>query len=161
MIIGKDTVVTMDYTLTDTAGKVLDSSNGAEPLSYLHGAGNIIPGLEQAMEGKNVGDTVKATVPPEQGYGVRREELVAPVQRKSFGGIKEIKPGMQFQANTEHGPRVVTVVSVTDDEVTIDANHELAGKTLVFDVKIVNVRAATAEEVAHGHAHGPGGHHHH
>jgi len=91
---------------------------------------------------------------------VRNEELVAPVQRQSFGGIKEIKPGMQFQANTEQGPRVVTVVSVTDDEVTIDANHELAGKALVFDVNVVDVRAATPEEVAHGHVHGPGGHHH-
>jgi FKBP-type peptidyl-prolyl cis-trans isomerase SlyD len=160
MLVGKDTVVTMDYTLSDPAGTVLDTSQGGEPLSYLHGAGNIIPGLEQAMEGKAVGDTFKATVAPEQGYGIRREDLVAPVSRESFKGVADIKPGMQFQANTAEGPRVVTVVAVTSDEVTIDANHELAGKTLVFDIKVVDVRAATADEASHGHAHGPGGHHH-
>jgi FKBP-type peptidyl-prolyl cis-trans isomerase SlyD len=161
MKIAKDTVVAFDYTLTDTAGKVLDTSTGGEPLSYLQGSGNIIPGLEKEMEGHEVGDSFKATIAPEQAYGVRREELVAPVGRHAFKGISEIKPGMQFQANTPEGPRVVTVVSATDDEVTIDANHELAGKTLVFDVKVVSVRAATEEEKAHGHAHGPGGHHHH
>ena len=160
MRIAKNTVVSFDYTLTDTAGAVLDSSQGGQPLSYLHGSGNIIPGLESQMEGRAVGEAFQATVPPEQGYGLRREDLVAPVQRKAFGGIAEIRPGMQFQANTEQGPRVVTVVAVTDDEVTVDANHELAGKTLVFDVKVVDVRAATPEETAHGHAHGPGGHHH-
>jgi FKBP-type peptidyl-prolyl cis-trans isomerase SlyD len=160
MRVEKDRVVTMDYTLTDPAGGVLDTSQGGEPLSYLHGAGNIIPGLEQAMEGKAVGDAFKAMVVPEQGYGIRREDLVAPVSRASFKGIAEIKPGMQFQANTPEGPRVVTVVAVTDDEVTIDANHELAGKTLVFDIKVVGVRAATAEEASHGHVHGAGGHHH-
>ena len=161
MKIAKDTVVSFDYTLTDTAGKVLDTSTGGEPLSYLQGAGNIIPGLEKEMEGHAVGDSFKATIPPEQAYGLRREDLVAPVGRHAFGGIKEIKPGMQFQANTPEGPRVVTVTAVKDDEVTIDANHELAGKTLVFDVKVVSVREATKEEIAHGHVHGPGGHHHH
>lgn len=160
MRVAKNTVVAFDYSLTDTAGVVLDSSRGGQPLSYLHGSGNIIPGLESQMEGKAVGDAFVATVPPEKGYGLRREDLVAPVQRTAFGRAAEIKPGMQFQANTEQGPRVVTVVAVTDDEVTIDANHELAGKTLVFDVTIVEVREASAEEVAHGHAHGPGGRHH-
>jgi FKBP-type peptidyl-prolyl cis-trans isomerase SlyD len=113
------------------------------------------------MEGKASGDAFKATIPPELAYGVRREDLVAPVQRKAFGSAAEVKPGMAFQANTPDGPRVVRVVSVEGDEVTIDANHELAGKTLVFDVKVVSVRPATPEESAHGHAHGPGGHHHH
>ena len=160
MQVAKNTVVTFDYTLTDTGGAVLDSSQGGQPLSYLHGAGGIIPGLESQMEGRSAGDAFKATVPPEQAYGLRRDDLVAPVQRQAFGGITEIKPGMQFQANTEQGPRVVTVVAVSGDEVTIDANHELAGKTLVFDVKVVDVRAATPDETAHGHAHGPGGHHH-
>lgn len=160
MLVSKNTVVTFDYTLTDTEGAVLDTSRGGEPLSYLHGAGGIIPGLESQMEGKNVGDEFKATVAPEDAYGVRRDDLVAPVSRKAFQGINEIKPGMQFQANTQQGPRVVTVVAVEGDEVTIDANHELAGKTLVFDVKVVNVREASQDELAHGHAHGPGGHHH-
>jgi FKBP-type peptidyl-prolyl cis-trans isomerase SlyD len=160
MQIVKDTVVSFDYTLTDQDGKVLDTSEGAQPLSYLHGAGGIIPGLESQMEGKQTGDAFRATVPPEQAYGVRKDELVGAVQRKAFGGIKEIKPGMQFQANTEAGPRVVTVTKVEGEEITIDANHELAGKTLTFDVKVTDVRPATEDEKAHGHAHGPGGHHH-
>ncbi|QOV91872.1 FKBP-type peptidyl-prolyl cis-trans isomerase [Humisphaera borealis] len=160
MLVAKNTVVSFDYTLTDTQGAVLDSSQGGEPLSYLHGAGGIIPGLESQMEGKSVGDAFKATVAPEDAYGIRREDLVAPVSRQAFKGIADIKPGMQFQANTQQGPRVVTVVAVEGDEVTIDANHELAGKTLVFDVKVVSVREASQDELAHGHAHGPGGHHH-
>ena len=160
MQVAKNTVVTFDYTLTDTAGAILDSSEGGQPLSYLHGAGGIIPGLESQMEGRSVGDAFRATVAPEQASGLRRDDLVAPVQRQAFGGSTEIKPGMQFQANPEQGPRVVTVVAVSGDEVTIDANHELAGKTLVFDVKVVDVRQATPDETAHGHAHGPGGHHH-
>lgn len=161
MRIAKGTVVSFDYTLTDQQGNVLDSSQGGEPLSYLHGAGNIIPGLESQMEGKVAGEAFKATVPPEQAYGVHRPDLVAAVQRRAFGGVKDIKPGMQFQANTEAGPRVVTVTAVNGEEITIDANHELAGKTLTFDVKVVDVRQATAEEQSHGHAHSPGGHHHH
>jgi FKBP-type peptidyl-prolyl cis-trans isomerase SlyD len=116
--------------------------------------------LESQMEGKSIGDEFKATVAPEQAYGVRRDDLVAPVSRESFKGIADIKPGMQFQANTPQGPRVVTVTAVEGDEVTIDANHELAGKTLIFDVKVVAVRAATPEELSHGHAHGAGGHQH-
>ena len=160
MQIASNTVVSFDYTLTDTDGAVLDRSAEGQPLSYLHGTGGIIPGLEDAMEGKEPGDMFQATVPPELAYGVRREELVAPVQRKAFGSVSKIEPGMEFQANTPEGPRRVTVVSVTDDEVTIDANHELAGKTLVFDVKVVDVRAATPEEAEHGHVHGPGGHQH-
>ena len=161
MIVAKNTVVTFDYTLTDTQGAVLDTSQGGEPLSYLHGSGGIIPGLERQMEGKNIGDEFKATVAPQDAYGVRRDDLVAAVSREAFKGVPEVKTGMQFQANTQAGPRVVTVVKVEGDEITIDANHELAGKTLVFDVKVVNVRHATADEMAHGHAHGPGGHHHH
>jgi FKBP-type peptidyl-prolyl cis-trans isomerase SlyD len=161
MRIAKDTVVAFDYTLTDAAGgAVLDTSRGGEPLSYLHGAGNIIPGLEREMEGKAVGDAFKATIPPELAYGLRQDELVAPVQRKAFGTAAKVEAGMAFQANTPDGPRAVRVVSVDGDEVTIDANHELAGKTLVFDVTVVSVRPATPDETAHGHPHGPGGHQH-
>src|SRR5688572_23052602 len=161
MRIGKNKVVAIDYTLTNPKGDVLDSSKGKEPLSYLHGAGGIIPGLEQALEGKSAGEDVTATIPPEQAYGTRNEQLVAAVSRKNFGDIKHIRPGMQFQAQTQGGPRVVTVVGVEGDEIRVDANHPLAGETLKFDVKVVNVRDATPDEISHGHAHGPGGHHHH
>lgn len=160
MQIAKDTVVAFDYTLTDSHGTVLDTSTGGEPLSYLQGAGNIIPGLESQMEGKAVGDQFKATVEPELAYGVKRDELISPVPRTAFPAEVEIKVGMQFQANTPQGPRVVTVTAVTPDEVTVDANHELAGKTLVFDVTVRSVRAATDEELSHGHSHAAGGHQH-
>jgi FKBP-type peptidyl-prolyl cis-trans isomerase SlyD len=160
MNISKDKVVSIDYTLTGTDGQVLDTSQGREPLNYLHGAGNIIPGLESALEGKNQGDQVNVSIPPDQAYGQRDEKMVQAVPRTSFQGVADIKPGMQFQANTNAGPRVITVVGVEGDNVTIDANHPLAGATLNFDVKIVGVRDASAEELSHGHVHGPGGHQH-
>jgi len=160
MQVAKDKVVSIDYTLTGPGGDVLDSSQGRGPLVYLHGQGNIIPGLEQALEGKSTGDSLNAVVPPEQAYGPKMPEMVQPVPRSSFSGIDEIKPGMQFQARTPQGPRVVTVVGVDENSVTVDANHPLAGQTLSFDVKVVEVRDATAEELSHGHAHGAGGHEH-
>ncbi len=158
--IAKDKVVSIDYTLTGAAGEVIDSSQGGEPLTYLHGGGNIIPGLERALEGKSVGDQVNATVAPDQGYGQKPPALVQGVPRTQFPGVTDIKVGMQFQAQTNHGPRVVTVVGVSDDTVTVDANHPLAGETLNFAVKVVDVRDATAQELDHGHPHGPGGHQH-
>jgi FKBP-type peptidyl-prolyl cis-trans isomerase SlyD len=161
MNIEKDKVVSIDYTLTGDDGQVIDSSKGREPLHYLHGAGNIIPGLESALEGKAQGDQVNVSVPPEQGYGPRDERMVQAVPRASFGGVAEIKPGMQFQAQTNAGPRIITVVDVQGDQVMIDANHPLAGQTLNFDVNVRDVRDATQEELSHGHVHGPGGHHHH
>jgi len=161
MQVDKNKVVSIDYTLTGSDGTVIDSSAGQEPLAYLHGAGNIIPGLERALEGKTIGDQVVATVAPEDGYGQKNPSLVQPVPRAQFPGVKEIKVGQQFQAQTNHGPRVVTIVGVTDDTVTVDANHPLAGETLNFDVKIVSVRDGTAEEIDHGHPHEPGGAHHH
>jgi FKBP-type peptidyl-prolyl cis-trans isomerase SlyD len=160
MQIAKNTVAKIDYTLTDPNGQVIDTSKGREPLAYLHGASNIIPGLEAALEGKNAGDTVNVTVPPEQGYGPRDPQMIQPVPRSNFQGINDIRPGMQFQAQTQAGARVVTVVTVDDKEVTVDANHPLAGMNLKFDVTVVDVRQATDEEVSHGHVHGPGGHHH-
>jgi FKBP-type peptidyl-prolyl cis-trans isomerase SlyD len=161
MQVGKDKVVSIDYTLTDSAGTVLDSSKGQEPLAYLHGAGNIIPGLERALEGKSAGDQLNATIAPEDGYGQKNPGLVQPVPRAQFPGVKEIKVGQQFQAQTNHGPRVVTIVGVTDDTVTVDANHPLAGETLNFDVTVVTIREATREEIDHGHPHEPGGAHQH
>ena len=160
MAIEKDKVVSIDYTLTGDNGQVLDSSNGREPLAYLHGAGNIIPGLESALEGKDEGDELNVQIPPDQAYGHRDERMVQPVPRTAFQGVADIQPGMQFQAQTNAGPRLITVVGVEGDQVTIDANHPLAGATLKFDVKVVNVRDATSEEMSHGHVHGAGGHQH-
>ena len=160
MAIEKDKVVSIDYTLTGDNGQVLDSSQGREPLAYLHGAGNIIPGLESALEGKDAGDELNVQIPPDQAYGPRDERMVQPVPRAAFQGVPDIQPGMQFQANTNAGTRLITVVDVAGDQVTIDANHPLAGATLNFDVKIVNVRDATEQEKSHGHVHGPGGHQH-
>ena len=158
--VGKDKVVSIDYTLTGAGGEVIDTSQGGEPLTYLHGSGNIIPGLERALEGKSAGDEVNAVVAPDQGYGQKNPGLVQPVPRSQFPGVTDIKVGMQFQAQTNHGPRVVTVVGVDDNTVTVDANHPLAGETLNFAVRVVDVRDATQQELDHGHAHGPGGHQH-
>ena len=161
MQVAKDKVVTIDYTLTGAGGEVLDSSEGGQPLTYLHGAGAMIPGLESALEGYSTGETLKASVGPEQAYGQKDPSLVQPVPRERFAGVPDIRPGMQFTAEGRGGSRVVTVVAVDDRSVTVDANHPLAGETLHFDVKVVEVRDATPEELSHGHAHGPGGHHHH
>ena len=153
--------VSFHYTLTDDAGTVLDSSRDSEPLVYLHGAGNIVPGLEQAMAGRKPGDAFKVDVAPEQGYGTRVDALVQQMPRSAFAGMPEPEVGMQFQAESNMGPVMVTVVAVDADSVTLDGNHALAGVTLHFDVEVVSVREATTEEIDHGHVHGPGGHHHH
>jgi FKBP-type peptidyl-prolyl cis-trans isomerase SlyD len=161
MTIAKGKVATIDYTLTNDAGQVLDSSQGREPLTYLHGGG-LIPGMEQALEGRSAGDAFAITIPPEQGYGAKDPNMVQPVPRSNFAGVPNIEKGMQFQARSPDGSaaRVVTVVDVSDETVTVDANHPLAGETLHFDVSVKDVRDASPEELAHGHAHGPGGHHH-
>ena len=160
MQIAKNTVATIDYTLTNPEGQVLDSSKGAEPLSYLHGTGGIIPGLESALEGKSAGEKLSVTIPPDQAYGVRNEQLVQEVPRRMFQGVTDIKNGMQFRTQSPQGMQVVTVVNVGDETVRIDGNHPLAGVTLKFDVDVVGVRSATSEELSHGHVHGPGGHQH-
>lgn len=157
---GDKTVVSIHYTLTSDGGETLDSSAGREPLAYLHGAGNIIPGLESALVGKGVGEKLKVSIAPAEAYGLRDDALVQVVPRDAFGGAPDLEVGMQFQARTPDGIRVVTIVDVAGDEITLDGNHPLAGETLHFDVEIVEVRAATDEEMAHGHAHGEGGHHH-
>lgn len=159
MPIAKDKVVSIDYKLTGEQGQVLDSSEGRQPLSYIHGAGHLIPGLEQALEGKQSGDKVNVSVPPERGYGNRDEKLVQAVPRSAFEGAPELKPGMQVQANTNLGPRLLTIVDVAPEQITIDANHPLAGKTLNFDVQVVGVRDATPDELSHGHVHAPGAEH--
>ncbi len=161
MLVDADKVVLIHYTLTDDSGEVLDTSSGREPLAYLHGKGNIIPGLESALMGKKAGEKLNVQVEPAEGYGERDEQLVQDVPRQAFENVGEVNPGMQFQAQTPQGQtRVVTVTQVADDVVTVDANHPLAGARLTFDVEIAEVRDATAEELAHGHVHGPGGHDH-
>lgn len=160
MQIGNRKVVTLDYTLTDDQGEVIDTSKGQEPLQYLHGSGNIVPGLEKALEGKATGDSMKVTVSADEGYGPHDEELVQAVPRDRFPEDMEIEVGMQFEANGRGGPQVVTVVGVEADKVTVDANHPLAGMNLSFDVTVLDVRDATVEELSHGHVHGEGGHHH-
>jgi len=157
--IQNDSVVNFHYTLTNAAGDVLDKSQG-EPLVYLHGAHNIVPGLENALLGKQVGDKFQVTVEPEEGYGEFQAEMVQEVPRNMFQGVDDIQAGMQFQAQTDDGIQVVTVKEVTPELVIVDANHPLAGQALTFDVEVVSIRAATTEELEHGHAHGVGGHHH-
>jgi FKBP-type peptidyl-prolyl cis-trans isomerase SlyD len=160
MQIAQDTVVSIHYTLTDDAGETVDSSVGGDPLFYLHGNGNLVPGLENALEGKNVGDKVTVTVAPAEGYGEYDKNLVQRVPRRAFKGVAEVKQGMQFQVQSDQGPRSVTVTNVAGDMVTVDGNHPLAGKNLNFAVEILEVRTPSEEELAHGHVHGPGGHHH-
>jgi FKBP-type peptidyl-prolyl cis-trans isomerase SlyD len=153
-------VVLIHYTLKDDDGKVIDSSDGGEPLAYIQGHGNLVPGLEKALEGKKDGDAVAVTLSPADGYGTRNDALVQRVPKRSLQGSGEIRKGMQFQAQTDEGLRVFTVTAVVGDMVSLDGNHPLADQTLHFDVEIVSVRAATAEELEHGHVHGAGGHHH-
>lgn len=160
MIISENTVVLFDFTLTDGGGARIDSSEGDDPVAYLHGTGAIVPGLEVAFEGKSQGDTFQVTVPPADGFGERDEALMEVVPREEFEDSAELEVGMQFRVPTDDGESIVTVMEVSDDEVSLDGNHELAGMTLNFDVVIREVRKATPEEIAHGHAHGVGGHHH-
>ena len=159
MQIEKNRVVVLHYTLRDEQGTVLDSSSSHGPLSYLHGKNNIIPGLEEALAGKSPGDKLDVTVPPAKAYGWRDDRLVQIVPRSKFTEGGEITPGMQLQASGPQGKRLMTVVRVERDFVTVDANHPLAGRTLHFSLEVAEVRKATHEEISHGHVHGPGGHH--
>ena len=160
MNVANDCVVSIHYTLTGDDGAVIDSSRGREPLAYLHGAGNIVPGLEKKLTGRAPGDKLDVVVAPEEGYGVRHEGLVQTLPRAAFHGVDNIEPGMQFTAQGNRGPLEVTVTKVDGDEVTIDGNHPLAGKALKFHLKVTGVRAASAEEIQHRHVHGEHGHHH-
>jgi FKBP-type peptidyl-prolyl cis-trans isomerase SlyD len=158
--ISADKVVLIHYTLKDDAGAVLDSSSGGEPLAYIQGHGNLVVGLEKALEGKQDGSKVVVSVAPAEGYGKHDAGLIQRVPKRSLQGSGTISKGMQFQARTDDGMRVFTVTAVVGDMVTLDGNHPLADKTLHFDVQVVGVREATAEELEHGHVHGAGGHHH-
>lgn len=160
MEITADRVVLIHYTLKDDKGAVIDSSAGGDPLAYIQGHGNLVAGLEKALEGKEDGDTMAVSIPAADGYGVRDEALKQRVPKRALQGSGEIKKGMQFQARTEDGMRLFTVTAVVGDMVTLDGNHPLADQTLNFDVEVVSVREATSEELEHGHVHGAGGHHH-
>lgn len=159
MKIEKNRVVRFHYAVAEAGGAELESSAGREPLAFLAGHGGIIPGLEQALEGKEKGDQVEATIAPAQAYGERREGFVQRVPKKHFKDAK-LKPGQTVVLNTQQGPRMVTVNKVGLSVVDIDLNHPMAGKTLQFKVDIVEVREASEEEIAHGHVHGDGGHQH-
>lgn len=154
LLIGDNLVVSMHYKLTDNEGNVLDSSEGSEPLTYLHGAGNIIPGLEKALVGKVEGDTQQVTVEPAEAYGEVMPELTQTVDKAAFQGVESVEVGMSFEAQTSDGSvQHIVVTKVDGEQVTVDANHPLAGVVLNFDVEIVSVREASKEEIAHGHVH--------
>lgn len=155
MQITDNAAVLFHYTLTNSGGEQLDSSHGEEPLSYLHGAGNIIPGLEDALKGKVAGDSFSVTIAPEQAYGEIDENMIQVVSKKMFDDM-DIEIGMQFHADVSHGSGIITISEINGDDVTVDGNHPLAGETLIFDVEVVDVRPATADEIAHGHIHGAG-----
>ncbi len=157
MQIGKEKVVSIHYTLRDNEGNTLDSSIGQAPLVYIQGIGNLIPGMEDGLEGKAKGDKLEIKVSPEKGYGVRDDKMIQKVPRSAFGG-EEVKKGMQFQ--TDQRGQVVTVTEIGFDSVTVDGNHPLAGVALNFSVEVLDIRNATSDELTHGHVHGPGGHHH-
>ncbi|MBU2739191.1 peptidylprolyl isomerase [Acidithiobacillus thiooxidans] len=160
MIISNDKVVTIDYSLTDEEGELIDSSVGEEPLIYLHGHHGIIPGLEQALAGHRTGDKVEVSIPPEEGYGDWDEDLVEVVAKEDFDDPEDLEIGTQFETETDEGARLATVIDIEGEDVTVDLNHPLAGMTLNFDVTVLDVRDATAEELAHGHVHGEHGHEH-
>lgn len=154
MQITKHKVVAIDYTLKDDAGEVVDSSENQQPLSYVHGVGSLIPGLERALEGKSAGDQIQVTIAPADGYGEWDEDLCQEVPRKEFDDVDDLQVGMQFRVQAEGGFLVLTVTNVGDETVTVDGNHALAGETLHFDVAVRDVRDATDEEIEHGHIHG-------
>ena len=160
MKIAENKVALIDYTLRDNDGEMIDSSEGAGPLAYLHGAGNIVEGLEEALIGKKAGDKVKASIEPAKAYGERYEDMKQEVPKELFGGVENIEVGMQFQSETDEGPVLVTVMGISEEMVTVDGNHPLAGVHLNFDVTVREVREPTAEELEHGHVHGEGGHQH-
>jgi FKBP-type peptidyl-prolyl cis-trans isomerase SlyD len=153
MQIEKNKVVEIDYTLKDDGGEVLDSSEGREPLSYIQGAGNLIPGVETALEGKSSGERVEITVPPETGYGVRDDSLLLKIERDKFSEVEDLKEGLRFRMDTPDGPMVFTVMEIDESEVLVDGNHPLAGMTLNFDITVQSVRDATEAELEHGHVH--------
>lgn len=160
MNISKNTVVTLNYTLKNDQGEVIDESRD-NSFIYMHGEGGIIPGLESQLEGKSSGESLTAHIEPEEGYGQRDDSMIQIVPRDMFEEGHPIEEGVQFHAQSPEGETLtVTITQIEGDEITVDGNHPLAGIPLNFDIDIVDIRAATSEEIDHGHAHGPDGHHH-
>jgi FKBP-type peptidyl-prolyl cis-trans isomerase SlyD len=160
MQIANDRVISIAYTLKDNDDNIIDQSSDGS-FCYLHGASNIIPGLEEALTGKTTGDELTVSIPPEKGYGLRDDERIQTVPRDMFPADQDIQPGMQFHAQSPDGQMiVVSIAKVEGDTITVDGNHPLAGIQLNFDVKVMDIREATAEELEHGHVHGPHGHDH-
>ncbi len=154
MKVAKNHVVSMHYTLTGPDGTEIDSSSGSDPFRYLHGARNIVPGLEKALEGKSAGDEFQVEIQPEEAYGQRADELIQMVPRNLFQGVDKVEAGQSFRSEGEDGSvRTITVLEVDGDNVKVDANHPLAGMVLSFDISVVDVRDASEEEIEHGHVH--------
>lgn len=160
MKVAQDSVVSFHYILKDEAGSIIDQSDG-EPMAYLHGHGQIVPGLERELAGRTTGDKLQVHVSPAEGYGEYDAALVQQIPRDAFSRIAGLHVGMELQTRTRTGhPATVFVKEIGSESVTVDGNHMLAGKDLFFDVEIAEVRAASEEELSHQHVHGPGGHHH-
>jgi FKBP-type peptidyl-prolyl cis-trans isomerase SlyD len=153
-------VVAIHYTLTSDKGELIDSSQDGDPLHYLHGYGNIIAGLEDALNGKAAGDKINVSIPPEKAYGLYNENDKLQAHRDQFEGISDLKTGMEIQTRTKQGVKLYRIEKIFGDTVLLDGNHALAGETLNFQVEVMEIREASPEEIKHGHAHGPGGHHH-
>ena len=157
MDIADKSVVTIHYKLSDADGNIIDSSEGKDPLVYMHGTKSLIPGLEKELEGKTAGDRMKVTVQPEDGYGTVNPDLIQEVPHSAFQGVDNIQVGMQFEAKSPQGQKhLITVQEIGENSITVNGNHPLAGQVLYFDISVEDVREATEEEIAHGHAHGPG-----
>jgi FKBP-type peptidyl-prolyl cis-trans isomerase SlyD len=152
-------VVTIEYTLKGDDGNVIDTSSGRKPLTYLHGLGNLVPGLEKALEGKSAGEKVEVVLPPEEGYGRRDEKLVRKLPLRKLGS-KSPRVGERVRAQFDNAVRLALITSISGDYATVDGNHPLVDKTLHFSVEVVSIREPTAEELQHGHVHGPEGHSH-
>jgi len=161
MKVAKNTVVSITYTLKDSEGNVLDSTDASDPLAYLHGVGNLIPGMEKALDNRDSGENFQVVIPPEDGYGTFDEDLIWELEKAQFAELEDVEEGTQFVLETDDEQVLVTVVDIKDDVVVVDGNHELADETLHFDITVVDIRDATAEEIEHGHAHGPGSAHDH
>jgi FKBP-type peptidyl-prolyl cis-trans isomerase SlyD len=160
MKIQRGRVVTMHYTLRDETGSTIESSRGRDPMVYLHGYGQLIPGLEKVLDGNEAGRATTVTVAPKDAYGERDANAVVRAGRDAFPEGMDITPGAEVAADTPDGPLSFVVVGIEGDEIVLDANHPMAGRTLTFDVEVTDVRAATPEEISHGHVHGPDGHGH-
>ena len=159
MQITDKTAVSIHYILTNNANEQLDSSRGDEPMKYLHGSGQIISGLENALTGKVAGDKFKVTVAPDEAYGEKKQDMLQVVPMSIFEGAGKVEVGMQFHADASHGVNIVTVNKIEGDQVTIDGNHPLSGESLTFDVEVINVRRATEDELNQNHIHGAGCNH--